>query len=391
MSEIRVDTISEKTSGSGTTVSNLVNPNSPFRNVIINGDMHIWQRTTAATAMGNGAYSTVDRWVMYEGTDGAVTTEQSALSVADKGTTGCANALLAKCTTADTSIAAGQYVIIEQRIEAQYLQHLGYGTSSAKSLTVSFWVKAYVAGTYNVALRKQDSTAYYISQEYTVDSSNTWEYKTLTFSPTAGSTSLITSANGVINNDSGEGIRLDFQLTLGSNFHATTNTWNSSIAGIGSSNQTNFVSSTDNTFYLTGVQLEVGSTATDFEHLPRDVNLQRCQRYFYNLSSLGPYVPASEAAYLGAGFYYTSSFVIAMINLPTAMRTEPSLTTSNASNSFMFYRNGEGDNMDDLSLNGSSSAICVTVGNNSDVSGTAGMGGGLVVQAGTICNLSAEI
>lgn len=279
MSEIRVDTISEKTSGSGTTVSNLKNPNQPFRNVIINGDMHIWQRTTAATAMGNGAYSTVDRWVMYEGTDGAVTTEQSALSVADKGTTGCANALLAKCTTADTSIAADQYVIIEQRIEAQYLQHLGYGTSSAKSLTVSFWVKAYVAGTYNVALRKQDSTAYYISQEYTVDSSNTWEYKTLTFSPTAGSTSLITSANGVINNDSGEGIRLDFQLTLGSNFHATTNTWNSSIAGIGSSNQTNFVSSTDNTFYLTGVQLEVGSIATDFEHLPFDVNLQRCQRY----------------------------------------------------------------------------------------------------------------
>ena len=166
--------------------------------------------------------------------------------------------------------------------------------------------------------------------------------------------------------------------------------WTTNVL-INSSNNINFMDNTSNELYITGVQLEVADTATDFEYLPFDVVLNRCQRYFYNLSSLGPYVPASSPAYLGGGFYYTSSFVIAMINLPTAMRTEPSLTTSNASNSFMFYRNGEGDNMDDLSLNGSSSAICVTVGNNSDVSGTAGMGGGLVVQSGTICNISAEL
>ena len=356
MSEIRVDTISEKTSGSGTTVSNLVNPNQPFRNLVINGDMHIWQRTIAATAMGNGTYSTVDRWVMYEGTDGAVTTEQSVLSVADKGTTGCANALLAKCTTADTSIAAGQYVIIEQRIEAQYLQHLGYGTSSAKSLTVSFWVKAYVAGTYNVALRKQDSTAYYISQEYTVDSSNTWEYKTLTFSPTAGSTSLITSANGVINNDSGEGIRLDFQLTLGSNFHATTNTWNSSIAGIGSSNQTNFVSSTDNTFYLTGVQLEVGSTATDFEHLPFDVQLQRCYRYTQRHPAIDP-TSGSGYCVLGSGHADTSTIALCQIVHYVPMRAD---TTASQSGTLRIHRAGAATDTSNVAIDDNTSSATIT-------------------------------
>jgi hypothetical protein len=274
---------------------------------------------------------------MYEGTDGAVTTEQSALSVADKGTTGCANALLAKCTTADTSIAAGQYVIIQQRIEAQYLQHLGWGTSSAKSLTVSFWVKAYVAGTYNVALRKQDSTAYYISQEYTVDSSNTWEYKTLTFSPTAGSTSLITGANGVINNDTGEGIRLDFQLTLGSDFHATTNTWNTGVAGLGSSNQTNFVSSTSNTFYLTGVQLEVGDQATDFEHLPHDVQLQRCQRYYYKMG------PGDSTDYFpfGIGSCATAAVSMCHVMFPVKMRTDTTLETSGTASHYTTYEGGD--------------------------------------------------
>ena len=392
MSEIRVDTISEKTSGSGTTVSSLVNPNSPFRNLIINGDMKIAQRATGATTITNNSvhYATVDRFAVYEFSDAVLTSEQHDMSAADQATTGQTKAMELNVTTVDSSIASGQWCFFTQPVEAQFCQHALYGTSAAKNLTLSFWVKTNKTGTYAVAIDKNDSTRYRLPITYTVDSADTWEKKVINISPTAGSTSLITAANGAIADDSGVGFFIWWVLAAGSDFHGTNNTW---VSGekYTTSSQVNWLDSTDNNFHITGVQLEVDSTATDFEHLPRDVNLQRCQRYFYNLSSLGPYVPASSGAYLGAGYYYTSSFVIAMIHLPTAMRTEPTLTTSNASDSFIFYRDNAGDNMDDLSLNNSSSAICVTVGNNSDVSGTAGMGGGLVVQSGTICNISAEL
>tara|TARA_R110002124_G_scaffold286267_1_gene466630 strand:- start:216 stop:1361 length:1146 start_codon:yes stop_codon:yes gene_type:complete len=381
MSEIRVDTISEKTSGSGTTVSNLVNPNSPFRNVIINGDMTINQRgSTSTTGLGaDGELYFLDRIRTFtSGTAGRYTLSQDTDVPPGLG---FSNSLKFQCTTADTSVAADELTLLQQQIAGENLQGFCKGTSSAKKFTVSFYAKANESRVVSLELSDSDNSRT-ISQLFTVTAD--WQRHVLTFDA---------DTTGAFDNDTNKSMSMIFWLHAGSNFTGgTLNTsWNSNTnanraAGIGS-----LLASTDNNFYITGWQFEVGDHATDFEHIPRDVNLKRCQRYFYNLSSLGPYVPASEAAYLGAGFYYTSSFVIAMINLPTAMRTEPSLTTSNASNSFMFYRNGEGDNMDDLSLNGSSSAICATVQNNTDVSGTAGHAGGLVVQAGTICNLSAEI
>ena len=371
-------------------VSGLENAGGNFKNLIINGDMSIFQRATSTTTVTSGEYQTVDRFKLYESTDGAYTAELENLSLADQATTGQRTALELNVTTADGTIGASQFAAIYHPIEAQFLQHILYGTSAAKDLTLSFYVKSNKTGTYCVAIDKNDNTAYRLPIEYTISSADTWEKKVIHISPTAGSTSLITASGAAIDNDNGTGMLVTFALAWGSNYQGTNNTWVTGNA-YSTSNQVNWMDSTDNNFFLTGVQLEVGSGASDFEHLPHDVQIKRCQRYFYNLSSLGPYVPDSSAAYLGAGFMYSSSYMLTPVHLPTAMRTEPTLTTSNASNHFMFYRNSAGDNCDDLTLSGSSSAICATVQNNTDVSGTAGHAGGLVVQAGSTCELSAEL
>ena len=279
---------------------------SSFKNLLINGDMQIWQRATAATASTSG-YATVDRWQVNESSDGAITSEQSALSTADKATTGCRNALLIKCTTADTSIASSQFSYLAQGMEGQFLSHLGWGTTSAKTLTLSFWVKAYVAGTYTVGFKKYDNTAYFLPIEYTISSSNTWEKKTIEVSPTSGSTSLITGANGAFDQDNGIALLLTFGLAWGSTYHGTSGTW-ATGAHFSTSNQTNFLSSTDNTFYLTGVQLEVGDQATDLEQVPFDVQLHRCMRYY---ESSNPNISGNAAvndriAYIPFNPYSTS-------------------------------------------------------------------------------------
>ena len=371
-------------------VSGLENAGGNFKNLIINGDMSIFQRATSTTTVTSGEYQTVDRFKLYESTDGAYTAELENLSLADQATTGQRTALELNVTTADGTIGASQFAAIYHPIEAQFLQHILYGTSAAKDLTLSFYVKSNKTGTYCVAIDKNDNTAYRLPIEYTISSADTWEKKVIHISPTAGSTSLITASGAAIDNDNGTGMLVTFALAWGSNYQGTNNTWVTGNA-YSTSNQVNWMDSTDNNFFLTGVQLEIGSGASDFEHLPHDVQIKRCQRYFYNLSSLGPYVPDSSAAYLGAGFMYSSSYMLTPVHLPTAMRTEPTLTTSNASNHFMFYRNSAGDNCDDLTLSASTSTICATLQNNTDISGTAGHAGGLVVQAGSTCNLDAEL
>ena len=243
------------------------------RNLVINGAFQIYQRSSSATAAA-GSYETADRWINFETTDGAYTTEQSTDHPLGSG-----YSHKAQVTTADTSIGATQFAYIIQKIEAQNLQHLLYGTSSAKSLTLSFYVKSNKTGTYGVNLYKTDSTGYLFVKEYTINSANTWEKKTITISPTAGSTSFITSSAGAIANDNGSGLEVGFNLAWGSNFTGgTSDSW--SVASNGhyaTTNQVNWLDSTSNNFYLAEVQLEVGA-ATPFEH--RSDELNRCLRYY---------------------------------------------------------------------------------------------------------------
>jgi len=246
----------------------------PFRNLIINGDMSIAQRGTSATGLGNGdtGYHTVDRYRFQE--VGAPTFEftQSQSTDVPSGQ-GFANSLKMDCTTAQGSLASGDALNIQQGFEGQNLQYLKYGTSSAESLTLSFWVKSNKTGTYTVEFEETGNTRHFC-KTYTIDSASTWEKKTITISGDTVSS---------LANDNTLELRPIWWLAAGSNWTSgtlATSGWSSqTTANRVSSSQVNLADSTSNNFWITGVQLEAGTTASDFEFLPVDVNLQRCQRY----------------------------------------------------------------------------------------------------------------
>jgi len=246
------------------------------RNLIINGAMVVAQRGTSAVAAASGNYTTVDRYASYESTDGAYTVEQST-----DAPTGFSKSLKAQVTTADTSIASGQYAQLVQRIEAQNLQRLDYGLSTAKTLALSFFVKSSKTGTYSITAYKDDATGsastMLFPKEFSISSANTWEKKTITIEPD----SQIKSATGVIDDDNGSGMQIFWNLALGSTYTGGTDeTWTTNTAHFGTTNQVNWMDSTANNFYLTSVQLEVGQNPTEFEHEPVERTLAKCLRYY---------------------------------------------------------------------------------------------------------------
>ena len=334
------------------------NNNVRFKNLIINGDMQIAQRATAATASGGDsiAYTTLDRFGFTNSLNGGYTSAQTALSAADQATTGQVKTLDIQCTTADTSILAADYAAVQQKIEAQNCQHLLWGTSAAKKLTVSFYIKSNLTGTTCGTIVKNDSTTYYYPFEFTINSANTWEKKSVVIEPDSN----IQSSAGAIANDNGVGLQLFINLALGSNLTGGTNrTWNT--GQYATSNQLNFLSSTNNDLFLTGVQLEVGDQATDFEHLPFDVQEQRCQRYCM--------VYGNGQNFNGA--YYNSSSLVCDVYFPTKMRAAPSVTCTDTSNAIRVYRNNAIDYVDTLGDNGDT-VYMSQLYNNDDASGTAG-------------------
>ena len=287
-----------------------------FRNIVINGDMSQAQRGTSFTSNGYG----LDRFIMDESTDGAVTVSQDTTVPSGQG---FATSLKVDCTTADASIGAAQYCILTTKFEGQNLQYLKYGTSSAQSLTLSFWVKSVKTGTYCVNFTKEagGETRMETPIEYTISSASTWEKKTITLSPTAGSTTLITNSAGAIVNSNASGFRVIFTLAAGTDWHGTNNTWVAASDKMSTSNQVNFLDSTSNNFYITGVQLEAGTTASDFEFLPVDVNLQRCQRYYQ-------FIGGVNNATIAVGSSDSTTVSSFLINYMTTMRTSPTIAQS---------------------------------------------------------------
>jgi hypothetical protein len=284
------------------------------RNLIINGAMQVAQRGTSAVPVGGSTFR-IDRFSVNKSNDGAYTVEQST-----DAPTGFTTSLKVQVTIADTSLSAAQNAYFYQTIEAQNLQHLNYGTSDAKTITLSFWVKSSKTGIYTASLYKADNTSYMFTQEYTISSANTWEKKTITITPTAGSTSFITTSGGAIANDNGAGIYVNFNLAFGSNYTGgTSNSWSSTTADYSTTNAVNWMDSTSNNFYLTGVQLELGDTATPFEHRSYGDELARCQRYYQSIDYYHDYGSSGSA---GNVFYYTN------FSFPVTMRATPSMTAS---------------------------------------------------------------
>ena len=290
------------------------------KNVVINGGFQIFQRATAATTQTDNTIKTADRWIGFVSGGGAYTTQRSTGHLAD---TGHDTAWKIDVTTADTSIAAGDYYSVTQRLEAQHLQHFQYGTAAAKTLSLSFWVRATKTGTSCCFLTKNDSTQYNYVAEFTINASDTWEHKTITIEPNSN----IKSASGAIANDSGNGMQLGFILAYGSNYTAgVNNSWNDS-QDFATTNQVNHMDSTSNDFYITGVQLEVGG-ATDFEYRTFVDELKRCQRYFCRTYQYGTGTGTATSngcisTSLSAAQAYASA---GNWDLPTTMRTAPTVT-----------------------------------------------------------------
>jgi len=243
----------------------------PFRNIIINGDMSIAQRATSKSSVNSVGYYTVDRWRIGGSSTTSGTWTQSQDTTVPSGQ-GFAKSFKMDCTTAKGTLDAGSQFKIEQKIEGQNLQYLKKGTSSAESTTLSFWVYATKTGT-NICQLVDTDNSRSISQAYTISSANTWEKKTLTF---AGDTS------GAFTNDNATSLEVKWWITAGTTYSSgTLNTsWNSITNANTAVGQVNHADSTSNNFYMTGVQLEAGTTASDFEFLPVDVNFYRCARYY---------------------------------------------------------------------------------------------------------------
>ena len=253
------------------------------RNLIINGAMRVAQRTTSKTGVTASGYHSVDRFKAEISSMGTYTISQST-----DAPSGFSNSLKYEVTTADASPAASDQSALEYRLEGQDLQHLNYGSSSAKSLTLSFWVKSDVTGTYSNELMQPDNSSKHYSFSYTINTADTWEHKTVTI---AG------DASGVIANDFGEGLLIKWYLGAGSNFTSgtySTGSWKArTVANAVSSSSPNFADTVGNEWYITGVQLEVGSVATTFEHRSFGEELAKCKRYFQKSYSYGTAVGAN--------------------------------------------------------------------------------------------------
>jgi hypothetical protein len=253
---------------------NKISGNTSFKNIVINGDMRIAQRNTSLASITSTGYRTCDRWLFEVSSFGTWTQSQSTDTPSGYG---FSNSLKLDCTTADASPAAADYLQLVQIFEGQNLQYLKKGTANAVSLTASFWVKSTKTGTFIAELFDNDNNRS-ISKSYTVSVTNTWEFKTITFD---GDT---TSA---LDNDISGSLYLVLWLGAGSNYTSgTLNTsWGSRTSANIAVGQVNAADSTANDFFITGVQLEAGTSATDFEFLPIDVSLRRCLRYFWQPSS----------------------------------------------------------------------------------------------------------
>ena len=326
-SELRVDKVSSTTSPYDPVFSTTGGALS-HRNMIINGAMLVAQRGTSVTDVNQvSTYFNADRWKHWESTAGQYQTSLYSMSTAEHNTTGHTKAikLNVKTNNAVSSLGAGAYAFVGTILEGQDLQHLQYGTANAKTLTISFWVKSNKTGTYVLNLNKADSTVTRIPMEYTINTANTWEKKTITITPTQGSTSLITASGGAIDNNNGIGFEILWVLAVGSTYSGgTANTWSANVNHIGTSNQVNWMDTDTNDFYLTGVQLELGTVATPFEHRSYSDELLRCQRYYQKIENTasGTEYFASMQAYNGGAVYGVVKDYV------TTMRAEPHTVTS---------------------------------------------------------------
>ena len=306
--------VAGNTTASGNlTVTGDIVPSTPFshRNVVYNGGMQIYQRGSGAPATNNGGFA-LDRWRYSTwGSPGVVTVTQDSDIPSGQG---FSSSLKMDVTTADASPAAGDSNGISMKFEGLDLQRFAKGVSGAKASTVSFWVKSPKTGVHIVWLYDNDNNRS-ISKSYTIASANTWENHSVTF---AGDTT------GAWGNDVNESAQLTFITMAGTDASSGTlaTSWESYTAANRAVGQVNCMDNTANNFYLTGVQWELGSNATPFEHRRYGDELMACRRYYQTWGG------NSTHERLAVGYGAGGSQVRCDIPLIPTMRTTPTLSVS---------------------------------------------------------------
>jgi len=295
------------------------------RNMIINGAMQVAQRGTSFTGHGAGVNYGIDRFFDYHSSDGAFTLSQETSVVP----VGFSNALKIQTTTADSSIAAGQRLIVGQRLEGLNVAHLNWGTSNAKTVTLSFYVRSSVTGTHGGAIGNGSDNRNY-PFTYTISSADTWERKTITIAGDTTGTWATTTARS---------LQVTWGLGVGSTYSGSAGAWAAGDKNSATGATTSVLGTLNATWYLTGVQLEIGSAATDFEHRSFGEELSLCQRYYYRHVQ----GHATDRKMCGIADIYAGTQINLFVYFPQYMRVPP---TSDSSHGTGYYSTFGGGNPD---------------------------------------------
>jgi hypothetical protein len=304
------------------------------RNLVHNGAMQVAQRGTSVAGITIGGYYTADRWGSNFSSLGTWT--QSVENDAPTGS-GFRKSLKVLCTTADAALAAGDFAFIQHQLEGQDLQRICKGTASAKTLTLSFWVKSNVTGTHTIWVYDADNGRS-VSAAYTVSVSATWEYKTVT---------LPADTTGAFDNDNAGSIWVQFMLAAGSNQTSGTlgTTWAADVVANRAVGQVNVAAAANNYWQVTGIQLETGSVTTPFEFRSYGDDLRTCQRYYHRYANSG-----AVDNFYGQGMVTGTSAIRAMVTLPTSMRVAPTIIDISSVGHFLLW---------DASVNPTTNAVTI--------------------------------
>jgi hypothetical protein len=299
-----------------------------FKNRIINGAMTIDQRNAGASITPTNGQFSVDRFQQLASQSSKYTAQQNAGSVTPPNGF---NNYLGITSSSAYSVTSSDYFAVRHIIEGFNVADFNWGTATAKTVTLSFWVRSSLTGTFGGALTNDDNTRSY-PFSYTINAANTWEFETITIAGDTTGTWLKTN---------GRGVQVRFGFGVGSTQSGTAGAW---AAGdfISATGATSVVGTNGATFYITGVQLEVGSTATSFDYRPYTTELQLCQRYL-------PAFIYPASGNLGLGYTFFANTLTVPVRFPVSTRTTPTSVTVSSGSIFTWFNNGGG--------NGTSTAV----------------------------------
>jgi len=292
------------TSSGLTDTSNNVITSQAGKNLVINGDMKIDQRNSGSVTTPANNVCTLDRW-------NAGLSQSSKYSVQQvvDAPSGFYNSIKAT-VLATVSLGATDYFMLKHKIEGYNVADLNFGTANPKTITLSFWVKSSVTGTFGGGIQNSSEARGY-AFNYTISSASTWEYKTVT---------LTGDTTGTWDKTTGTGLWLNLALGVGTTYSKSTGSWGAGPV-LSATGATNLLATGSATIQFTGVQIEANTTATPFEHLQYGQQLALCQRYYQQYGSSG-------STAIGAGMWFTTTQILGLFTFPVIMRAAPTITTT---------------------------------------------------------------